>query len=340
MAWLSGWTYRKIIIIDESKVDADLTDFPVLVKLTSTNFDFSRALSTGNDIRFTSSDGTTLLKYERERHDSANSLAEYWVKIPSVSGSTNTSFYIYYGNTSASDGADTNNVWDTNYKCVLNFKSNLSDSTSNNNSFTSLGDISYTNSIAALGLHKGTSTSSSGAYLGNTNLDFQNLTVEGFFRKNDQFQAAIGRRISDGNGYVAWNLSTDATAGFRFMIGAYNIVVSGGTPSNNTWYHIVGTYDHSYARLYVNGELINSISKTDDLVYSTPSTESSYIVRLLYANQFYGQNTYNCDADMVRVSNIARSAAWLKASYNSGNNSLVSYGTQEPNNSAFLNFFN
>jgi len=81
MAWLTGWTYRKKITIDETKVDADLTDFPVLVKLTSTNFDFSKARSDGYDIRFTSSDGTTLLKYERERHDATNQVAEYWVKI-------------------------------------------------------------------------------------------------------------------------------------------------------------------------------------------------------------------------------------------------------------------
>ena len=33
--------------------------------------------------------------------------------------------------------------------------------------------------------------------------------------------------------------------------------------------------------------------------------------------------------DEIRLSNIARSAAWLKTSYNSGNDSLVSYGSEE-----------
>ena len=115
MAWISGWLYRKKITIDETKVDANLTDFPVLVKLTSSNFDFTKALSTGYDIRFTSSDGETLLKYERQRHDNINSLAEYWVKVPSVSGTVNTEFYIYYGNSGAADGADPTNVWDANF---------------------------------------------------------------------------------------------------------------------------------------------------------------------------------------------------------------------------------
>jgi len=35
MAWLTGYSYRKKITIDQTKVDADLVDFPVLVKLTS-----------------------------------------------------------------------------------------------------------------------------------------------------------------------------------------------------------------------------------------------------------------------------------------------------------------
>lgn len=68
MAWLSGWNYRNKLTIDSSKIDASLSDFPIKVILDDDNFDFSKALSTGNDIRFTSSDGKTLLKYERELH--------------------------------------------------------------------------------------------------------------------------------------------------------------------------------------------------------------------------------------------------------------------------------
>jgi hypothetical protein len=68
MSWLSGWLYRKKLTVDATKVDADLTDFPVLVKLDETNFNFSHARSDGYDIRFTYDDGETLLKYEREFH--------------------------------------------------------------------------------------------------------------------------------------------------------------------------------------------------------------------------------------------------------------------------------
>ena len=120
---LADWKYRKKITIDYTKIDSDLTDFPVLVKLTSSNFDFTRAQVTGNDIRFALEDGT-LLSYERERHDSVNQFAEYWVKIPSVSSIVGTIFYLYYGNSAASNGEDSINVWDSNFKVVQHLPHN------------------------------------------------------------------------------------------------------------------------------------------------------------------------------------------------------------------------
>jgi intein/homing endonuclease len=143
MAWLSGYSHRRKITIDNTKVDSTLTDFPVLVKLTSANFDFSQANSDGFDVRFCSNDGETLLKYERERHDSANELAEYWVKVPSVSDSADTYIYLYYRTEDTADGADPENVWDSNYKAVHHLKdattSTVLDSTSNNNDGTKKG---------------------------------------------------------------------------------------------------------------------------------------------------------------------------------------------------------
>jgi len=50
----TSFQYRKDITIDSSKVDSDLSYFPVLVKLTSSNIDFTHFLQdNGNDIRFT-----------------------------------------------------------------------------------------------------------------------------------------------------------------------------------------------------------------------------------------------------------------------------------------------
>ena len=141
-----SWLYRTPIHIDYTKVGANLTDFPVLVALTSTNFDFSHARSDGYDIRFTlNEDGTGVLKYERERHDSTNQVAEYWVKIPSVSSASDTYFYMFSGNASASDGQDKTNVWDSNFRMVQHLHETSGthyDSTSNANNGTCYGGVS------------------------------------------------------------------------------------------------------------------------------------------------------------------------------------------------------
>lgn len=62
MAWLSGWTYRKKITVDSTKVGAGThTDFPVAVSLDADITAEMQAL--GQDIRVTASDGSTLLPH-------------------------------------------------------------------------------------------------------------------------------------------------------------------------------------------------------------------------------------------------------------------------------------
>ena len=65
-AWYnSSWQYRKKLTIDYTKVGATLSNFPVLVSLTSDSDLAARARSDGYDILFTSSDGTTKLDHAR-----------------------------------------------------------------------------------------------------------------------------------------------------------------------------------------------------------------------------------------------------------------------------------
>ena len=47
-------------------------------------FDFTKAQSNGGDIRFTASDGVTLLPYWIESWNAGSSSASLWVKVPSI----------------------------------------------------------------------------------------------------------------------------------------------------------------------------------------------------------------------------------------------------------------
>ena len=110
--WLDGWQHRRSITVNTGQVEADLTNFPVLVRLTAGQFDFALAAPDGRDVRFTDSDGTTALDFERESHDASAGAAAYWVRHPLLSPASNTTFYLYYGNAGATDGAAPAAVWD------------------------------------------------------------------------------------------------------------------------------------------------------------------------------------------------------------------------------------
>ncbi|NTW32458.1 MAG: DUF2341 domain-containing protein [Bacteroidetes bacterium] len=336
LGWLSEFNYRKKITIDELKVDADLTDFPVLVKLTSSNFDFSKALSSGNDIRFTSSDGTTLLKYGRERHDNVNSLAEYWVKVPSVSGTVNTDFYIYYGNFSASDGADQTNVWDSNFKGVWHMNDftsgTIADATINSSTGTKKGTGEPAEADGKVG--KAQNFDNSDDYISsNYTIDpstISNFTIEAFIKWSgtlSNFISPIIINVKDvdnylgigvtGSGKFTWHIRKTGNTLRRQRVTG-NVIPSG------TWKYVVITKTgDNDVTAYIDA--VENTSREDQSDDSFGGT-----VQVKIGRQDGGYpSTFDGIIDEVRVSNTARSAAWIKASYNTENNSFVTYGSED-----------
>jgi len=342
-AFLSGWSYRKKITIDHTKIDSDLTDFPVLVKLTSSNFDFSKARSDGYDIRFTASDGTTLLKYERERHDATEQKAEYWVKIPSVSSSSNTEFYIYYGNSSATDGADATNVWDSNFQGVWHLANN-EDSTPNDNDGTAYGGVSIGGVEGKIG--KATEFDAVDDYLdcGNglhTGNDGEDFTVEAIWKRSgtDDGKGAVVATGGTGwqHGYLMEARNFSSVGRYGFLVEINDLSGEGQrlgpdassiNAYDNNWHYTVITINRTTeeGKAYWDGEL----KKTDTITQGSDLYNDGTPTRIGRLGQ-YSEGPHYMDGwiDEVRISNIARSAAWIKASYYSGDDNLLTYGSEE-----------
>lgn len=108
------WNHRKTITIDHTKVAATSTNFPVLISLTDSSLQ-ANASSTGADILFTASDGLTKLNYERGNYSSSTGQLVAWVQIPSLSATSDTTIYMYYGNSSATDQQNASGTWNSNY---------------------------------------------------------------------------------------------------------------------------------------------------------------------------------------------------------------------------------
>ena len=109
---LSGWGYRRGIIIDNTKNSNTLTDYQILVTLdTATLISAGKMRSDCGDIRFTDEDGTTLLSYwVEEGCNTANT--KIWVKVPSIPASSTKTIYLYYGNPSATSQSNGDAVFE------------------------------------------------------------------------------------------------------------------------------------------------------------------------------------------------------------------------------------
>ncbi len=88
-------------------VTANVTSFPLLIRLNgkianggnaNDSLVFVTAKSNqGWDIRFTKSNATDSIPFEIERYDSTNMLAEFWVRVDTVSYTASTTFRMYWG---------------------------------------------------------------------------------------------------------------------------------------------------------------------------------------------------------------------------------------------------
>jgi hypothetical protein len=110
--FLPGWLYeQKLVLNTEASgagVNGTVTNFPLLIRLDSANFDFTKSAAGGSDIRFTKSNDSKL-NYEIELWDALQKTAAIWVIVDSVYGNNNSQYIMmYWGNTavmSESNGA-------------------------------------------------------------------------------------------------------------------------------------------------------------------------------------------------------------------------------------------
>jgi hypothetical protein len=114
-SWLTGWQYRKRHVINPASGAG--TNYPVHITVyygSGTDngenvYLNGRCKSDFTDIRFTKSDGSTLLSYWMESVSSGN-YATFWVQVSDDLNTNPATIYIYYGNPSASRADDPQNI--------------------------------------------------------------------------------------------------------------------------------------------------------------------------------------------------------------------------------------
>lgn len=307
-----------------------LFNFPVLVKLTSSNFDFGKAQSSGQDIRFIDSDNSTELGYEIEKWDATNKLAFIWVKIPQIDASSSDYIYMYYGNPSASDNQNAGAVWDINFKGVWHLKEDpsgiapqVSDSTSNNNDGTSNGSMTSSDQVVGQ-IDGGLDFDGTDDYVSipnDSSIDpLSSLTLEAWVKPastaNDIALIANKGRDIEANKFSMGLLGPSGCGTPGNYLAYFQFNDQDNNPFNiescrdiavGEWYHVIGTWNGSETKLYVNG------------VLKSENTSASF-TRQANARDFYigahvivAMYPFHGVIDEVRLSDTSRSAAWVAA---------------------------
>ena len=328
---LAGWSYRKKITIDTANVDTDLTYFPLYVKIANDAEIGSSAQSDGDDIRFTLADGTTLLDYEKESWVGGGGnpvTANFWVKVPVISGSTDTDIYVYYGNIDAEDDQDAINVWNGNFASVWHLKETGSatvgdykDSTNNANNSTSTISQPVVTSSGKIAMAE--NFSSQYILVPHSNsIATSNVSVSLWVKTSD----LVGDRVMLSKGTGAnrsyWFYENN---GLRFyMRNASSSNIPEGSIANNNWHYVVGTFDGTNLRIYLDGVAQGSPLSASSV---SDSGENSGI-------NAYGNGSYSGGVkvlDEVRISNTARSAQWIKFEYYNMNeaDAELNFSTEE-----------
>jgi len=300
--WDNRWRYRKPITIDHTRVPVDLTDFPVLIDITDADL-ASKAQNDGDDIAFADYYGTKL-DHELENFNYGTGELVAWVRIPNLSSTSDTTIYIYYGSPLSGE-QNASGVWDPNFLAVHHLSETAGthyDSTSNDNDGTPYGslDQNVTGQIDGADDFDGVDDDIELPQVFTSETEF---TVEAWFYAEAGSELDAGYIVSQFQPNIGFLLNVYHNTSLQLYVDGNNV---GKAVSLNTWYYVAGTFDGSTAKLYLDAGVPTSFNTT----LTWPS------IRTFVGDRADRIRHWSGLIDEVRLSDVARSADWIRTCYN------------------------
>jgi len=329
-SWFNdSWNSRRQVAVDAGLTGADikdtLADFPLLVRLHTGNFAYFQDLAEGGkDIRFLSDDKSPL-KHAAEKVDAVNQMALLWVKVPAVHGGVSTdSFWMYYGNAAAEDGADPAGVWDTAQALVFHFAEGQTlpqDATAyGNHAAESKAAVVADGWIGAAAKFDGNSHIGVKASPSLEVNPDNGWTFSAWVKVDAEQKGSVLFLAQDGPNMLDLTVKgTAASAGYR---GPHNedVRTSAVNLQAGHWHHLAMSAYKDRLEIYLDGQpggkvAINLVAMAPALSIGGADTQPNLIGQL----------------DEVQVSNKARSADWIKLSFRSQSPDfqVLSFGQDE-----------
>lgn len=327
----TNWQYRNKITIDAANINADLTDFAIY--LSETNFGetfWNNVQNDGGDIVITAADGTTKLNRELVSIDTGAETMELHAKIPTISSTIDTEFYIYFGNATANETNDSS-VWNNNFEGVWHLDeadANSQDSTSNSNNGTAIAGANGVSGQISDGIDF--DGNADGVNLGDIDEVELGAVTFSFWAQidsNSQDHDFITKGIHNQNQPILiWY--DDSVNGAIPSIGAGNtdtlsvlwydgavqnwIAAPTDALNNLDWNHIAVTIDPATTttNIYINGSLLASDNATTSSGIQADTDE----IRI-GTDADGGAQDADARMDELKIASTALSADWIFAEY-------------------------
>ena len=353
-SWLGGWAYRQAITISRDVADADLTDFPSLLKMSGADSNvFAHASSVdGHDVVFTSGDGTTLLSHEMEHYDNSPGSEALcaWVNT-SLSASQDTTIFMYYGGPDSGDPSSTD-TWDSGHVMVQHLQESGAtansrlDSTANGNDGTpyrwqppstnTLVDLHTDSGLvngadAFFGVGSGSSATESRriqvADSASLDTPTAEMTLEFWALFPDDTTGVLTMKGNANNAttpFELWRYSHNDSLNARFKLTdgstttTVQTAIADALPAD-AWHYVVATFDSSLdngnVKLYVDNVLLREISTGSASVDLTGLLLPTNDHPVVMGSYPNGLYPFYGTMDEYRLSNIARSAEEIAATW-------------------------
>jgi len=345
--FVQGWDYRKEITIDHTKVQGNLTNFPILITVVDSDLR-DKAQEDGDDVLFMDSDGVaTKLYHEIDIFNGATGMLTSWVMLPAVSSTEDTTLYMYYGNSSSVPQQYPEKVWNSHFKAVWHLNKNptegVLDSTIHDNDGTAYGSMDSSNLVEGkvgkclqfdgfddyIDISDSTSLKPSEVTLLcwlNIDPDYVNDEGREFIlgkRCDDSYgnQDAVSYGMQYYNNYLGTkaekNDNTQTFAKYNAELGS--------------WYYTAMTYDSSTNQInyYQNGILRDSVNHGQSLRYTDP------LDFIMAAGHIHEGSTLNywvdCKIDEVWIADTDFAPGWISTVFENQNNptNFLGFGAEE-----------
>jgi hypothetical protein len=332
----TGYAFYRPMTINHTLVPETQSNFPVLVAKTTIDL---KSVGNGGRIQhleagkpadlafFANPELSTPLDFEIERYDSDTGELLAWVRIPSLSSTVDTVFYLAYGNAAVtSSPQNPAGVWDSNYKFVGHLPNGTTlsavDSSNFGNHGTPVNSPTATAGSVDGAANLNSATTQHISLPPNFNHGSAAMTWSAWIKATSLPNAYNAVLVGAGNSEYTrilvrsdGKLALSVRSDFPSIYGDLSYDAGANTLTLGSWYYVAMTaaYTGGNPASHMTGYLNGVFDGADGvLLWISPMTQPVLIGR----DPVTTPRDWDGAIDEVRISNVERSAAWILTEYN------------------------